>query len=86
MRTTVDIPDAVFRRAKAVAALEGKSLKTFVLEALTRELRNRANPKAGPKRVKLPLISSQRPGSLHITGDTIADALNAEDLHALAGH
>jgi hypothetical protein len=80
----VDIPDAVFRHAKAVAALEGKSLKTFVLEAITRELESRATPKAGPKRVQLPLISSKRPGSLCITGDTIADALNAEDLHVLA--
>ena len=86
MRTTVDIPEAVFRRAKAVAALEGKSLKTFVLEALTRELKNRTNPKAGSKRVKLPLIKSQTPGSLNITGESVADALNAEDLHALAGH
>ncbi len=83
MRTTVDIPEAVFRRAKALAALEGKSLKIFVLEALTRELKNRANPKKGPKRVKLPLISSKHPGSLSITGDTVADALNAEDLHVL---
>ncbi len=83
MRTTVDIPEAVFRRAKAVAALEGKRLKTFVLEALTRELKNRANPKMGPKRVKLPLIGSKHPGSLRITGDTIADALHADDLHVL---
>jgi hypothetical protein len=61
-----------------VAPLEGKSLKPFVLEAITRELRSRANPKVGPKRVKLPLIGSQRPGSLRITGDTIAVALNAD--------
>jgi hypothetical protein len=37
MRTTVDIPDHLLRRAKA-AALEGKSLKAFLTEAVVHEL------------------------------------------------
>lgn len=36
MRTTVDIPDAVFRETKALAAMRGISLKQFILEALER--------------------------------------------------
>jgi hypothetical protein len=38
-----------------------------------------AEPKTGV-RVKLPLIPSKRPGSLHLTGDDIATLLNDDDL------
>ena len=34
MRTTVDLPDALFRRAKAEAALRGRKLKDLVEEGL----------------------------------------------------
>ncbi len=45
MRTTIDLPDALFREAKAVAALRDQSLKDVVVRALQRELRDgRATP------------------------------------------
>ena len=34
MRTTVDIPDELFRRAKSKAALQGRKLKDLVEEGL----------------------------------------------------
>ncbi len=34
MKTTLEIPDTLFRRAKSLAARDGKSLKQFVNEAL----------------------------------------------------
>jgi hypothetical protein len=34
MKTTIDIPDRIFRTAKARAALRGISLKQFVTEAI----------------------------------------------------
>ena len=39
MKTTVEIPDAMFRRAKAYAAVNGISLKQFFSEALEEKLR-----------------------------------------------
>ncbi len=39
MRTTVDIPEDLLRRAKAEAALQGRSLKDFVTEAIRAALR-----------------------------------------------
>jgi hypothetical protein len=36
MRTTVDIPDELFRRAKSEAALRGRKLKDLVEEGLRR--------------------------------------------------
>ena len=43
MKTTIEIPDELFRRTKAKAALEGKSLKEFVAAAL-RERLARSSP------------------------------------------
>lgn len=40
MKTTLDIPDAVFRQAKASAALRGVSLRQYVTEALQDKLAN----------------------------------------------
>lgn len=48
MKTTLEVPDAVFRKAKAKAAERGQSLKDFVTEALQDKLRDRGIPPAGP--------------------------------------
>lgn len=39
MKTTLDIPDDLFRQTKATAALRGKSLKDFMTEALEAHLK-----------------------------------------------
>jgi hypothetical protein len=39
MKTTLEIPDAIFRRAKSVAAERGIPLRAFITEALTDKLR-----------------------------------------------
>ncbi|HEY7336167.1 MAG TPA: hypothetical protein VH639_14855 [Bryobacteraceae bacterium] len=57
MRTTVDIPDALFRRAKALAAMEGSSLKDLIVRALERE----TNP-------ELPHIRLKNGRKLDLTG------------------
>ena len=38
MKTTLELPDAVFREAKATAARQGRPLKEFVEEALREKL------------------------------------------------
>ncbi len=40
MRTTIDMPDALFRKTKAVAALRGSSMKELIIHAVERELAN----------------------------------------------
>ena len=46
MKTTIEIPDVMFRRAKALAATRGVTLKRLFTEALEDQLRRgtRANP------------------------------------------
>ena len=38
MKTTLEIPDPLFRKAKATAAQQGQTLKQFVTEALNDKL------------------------------------------------
>lgn len=38
MKTTLEIPDDLFRKTKATAALRGENLKQFVVEALRNHL------------------------------------------------
>lgn len=47
MKTTLEIPDVIFRRAKSIAAEQGISLREFVTEAVKDKLA--ANSKAGEK-------------------------------------
>jgi len=42
MKTTLEIPDEVFRRSKAAAAMRGESLKDFVTESLRVRLEERS--------------------------------------------
>lgn len=43
MKTTLEIPDDLFRQTKAAAALRGDSLKDFVTEALQEHLERQAS-------------------------------------------
>ena len=42
MKTTVEVPDALFRRAKSAAAQQGLSLKEFFTLALREQLRRQS--------------------------------------------
>ena len=38
MKTTIDLPDTLLRRAKARAALRGRPLREYVIEAISEKL------------------------------------------------
>lgn len=66
MRTTVDIPDPLYREMKVRAASEGTTLKEIILEGVAVRLRTR-NTNAKPEsRAKFPVIRSKNPGSLKL--------------------
>jgi hypothetical protein len=75
MRTTVDIPDPIYRQLKARAAREGSSAKKLILRGVEQLLRGDSR-KASDKRVKLPIIPSKRPGTLQIDNAAIDDILS----------
>ena len=74
MRTTMDIPDAMYRRIKARAAREGRSVKALILEGVESVLA-REVPAAG-RAVALPLVRSKRPGSLRLDNARIYDVIS----------
>jgi predicted component of type VI protein secretion system len=43
MKTTIEVPDELYRRAKAAAALRGRKLKDLVTEGLRLVLESRRN-------------------------------------------
>ncbi len=53
MKTTIDIPDATFRRAKSLAGSRGVSLRQLVAEALESEIHRETAPCGPPPWVKL---------------------------------
>jgi len=67
MRTTVDIPDELFRRAKSEAALQGRKLKDLVEEGLRLVLHGQ-NPAAEKAAAQKRPPAKPRPGSLHKKG------------------
>jgi len=66
MRTTIDMPDALFRKTKAVAALHGSSMKDLIIDAVEREVTTIAPP-GKRKRLKLPPIRSWKGQKLDLT-------------------
>jgi hypothetical protein len=48
MKTTLEIPDAVFRRAKSKAAAQGMPLRQFVTEAVEEKLKSDATQEEKP--------------------------------------
>jgi hypothetical protein len=48
MKTTLEIPDAVFRLAKSKAAAQGMPLRQFVTEAVEEKLKSEASQEEKP--------------------------------------
>lgn len=74
MRTTVDIPDPVYRRLKSRAAREGSSAKELILRGVEHVLRGR--PRKSRRRVKLPIIRSKQPGTLELDNAKIFEIIS----------
>ena len=69
MRTTVDIPDPLYRQLKSAAALRGCSVKELIVRGIEHQLNG--GRETSKKRITLPLIESERPGHLKLTNRKI---------------
>jgi hypothetical protein len=74
MRTTIDIPDPMYRRLKARAAKEGRSVKSLILQGTEQVLASNGSPQR--RAVRLPLVRSKRPGTLRLDNARIYDAIS----------
>ena len=77
MRTTIDLPDHLFRRAKAVAAVRGSSLKDLVIRALEREVNVKGSPGASSNRrpIQIPVIHLRSKRKLDLSDFDFDDLL-----------
>ena len=71
MRTTVDIPDAMYRKLKSRAAREGCSTRALILRGV-KEILKSERRKAGVT-VSLPIVRSKRPGTVALDNARIYD-------------
>lgn len=74
MRTTVDIPDAIYRRLKSRAASEGRSTKSLILRGVKEVLGSTRRKRA--RTVSLPIVRSKRPGSLELDNARIYEIVS----------
>lgn len=72
MRTSLDIPDPLFRHLKARAALEGSTLRDLVLDLLQRGLASSGGSAASTMATNLPSVSLGAPMAL--TADVLSNA------------
>lgn len=79
MRTTIEFPAELFRRAKARAASRGESLKTLVTRAVAAEVGQQHEAKAGG-RMMLPLFGNPKGRRVDLSVTDLARALAEDDV------
>jgi metal-responsive CopG/Arc/MetJ family transcriptional regulator len=72
MRIRIDIPKRLYSKVEQRAQAEGIALDEFIARAI-RILIDEAKP---GKRCKLPIIESDRPGSLHLDNAKIYELID----------
>lgn len=76
MRTTVEIPDDLFREVKARAARSGTTLKAMIIEALVRHV----GQVGLSRRVELPLFGSKDRVAREVSNEEIERVLDDEEV------
>jgi hypothetical protein len=84
MRTTIELPPALLRKAKARAAQRGETLKAFLTRAVAAELGESRLPPSARARVVLPLVGDPGGPPVHLTSEALARALEQEIPQATA--
>lgn len=85
MRTTVDVPSELLRRAKALAAARGESLKALFTRAVAAEVGAAVEGlRQAPRRVALPLFGDPSRPKVNLTNADVARALARADEEELA--
>lgn len=79
MRTTIDLPDDLLRRAKIVAIERKTTLRELVETAIVHELHASPSTAAERTRVKFPIFESKSKKKLTLTNADIAKMVEEED-------
>ena len=79
MRTTIEFPPELFRKAKARAAARGESLKTLLTRAVAAEV-GQAKETTVRRRMVLPTFGDPNGPKVKLSGRDIARILADEDV------
>ncbi len=66
MRTSIELPDPVYREMKIRAANEGTTIREIILEGVAMRLRGGSASSTRVDRPRFPVIRSRNPGSLNL--------------------
>ena len=66
MRTSIELPDPVYREMKIRAANEGTTIREIILEGVTMRLRSGSTTATRGDGPRFPVIRSKHPGSLKL--------------------
>jgi hypothetical protein len=66
MRTTLDIPDPIYREIRVRAASDGKTMRDIILDGIAMRLQMEKAPQKQRGRFRIPVIKSKNPGSLRL--------------------
>lgn len=72
MRTTVDIPDEMYRRLKIKAAEDGETVRALILRGVEQTLAEKPVEK---RKVDFPIIRSDRKDKINLTREQIDEAM-----------
>jgi len=75
MRTTIDLPEAIYQKRQEAARAQGVTIEDFILRAFERELEADPLPASSSKRVILPLLPSKEPGTMDLRDFNFDDLL-----------
>jgi hypothetical protein len=74
----VDLPDPLFHKLEQAAAAQGTSPERYIIIELEKKfspIPAKTSEKLEQHRVRLPLIESKEPGTLHLTNADIEELL-----------
>ena len=66
MRTSLDIPDPIYREMKVRAASEGTTVRAIILDGVAMRLRGGSGAPKQDGRPRFPVVRSKNPGSLKL--------------------
>jgi plasmid stability protein len=88
VKTTVELPDELYRAVKVRAAHQGRKLKDVMAELIRRGLSEQEEAPLGaaPRRARLPLVTCAHPAApgREVTPERAAEILAAIDVESLA--
>jgi len=76
MRTSVEIPEPIYRELKVAAASEGITIREIILEGVAIRLRNGSAAAKQDRNPRFPALRSKNPGSLKLGEEGVYDYIS----------